>query len=267
MSRLPFSLVVTTLDNAASLADCLGSASFADEMLVLDSGSSDATVEIARSFAARVLVEDFKGYGPQKQSAIDQARHDWILLLDADESLSPELAAEIERALQAPLATGFALPRSEQMFWRWQHPGSKHNYHLRLFDRRVHRMQGDPVHTAPGGPGRIVKLSSKFYHAGEPDLHTKVSKINHYSSGLVAYRSARGSGWLRTRMVFYPPLVFLKHYLLKRQFLAGWAGFIASVTGAYYAFLKYAKLFEARQKKSLHPNASGPGRGFGDRGG
>lgn len=248
MTRVAFSLVVTTLDNADTLAACLASAAFADEILLLDSGSSDASVGIAKDFGARVLVEAFKGYGPQKQSAIDQAGHDWILLLDADEALSPALAEEIQQALIAPSATGFALPRTEQMFWRWQHTWSKHNHHLRLFDRRVHRMQGDPVHAAPGGPGRVVKLKARFRHQGEPDLHTKVSKINQYSSGLVAHRSARGVGWLRTRMVFYPPLVFIKHFVLKRQFLSGWAGFIASVSGAYYAFLKYAKLYEAKQK-------------------
>ncbi|MGE3298593.1 MAG: glycosyltransferase family 2 protein [Porticoccaceae bacterium] len=247
MKRLPFTLVVTTLNNAATLEACLASAAFADEILLLDSGSSDQSVAIAQGFGARIVVEAFKGYGPQKQSAIDQAAHDWILLLDADEALSNELAEEIQRALIAPQASGFSLPRTEQMFWRWQHPWSKHNHHLRLFDRRVHRIQGDPVHAAPGGPGRVVRLKARFRHQGEPNLHTKVEKINHYSTGLVAHRSARGAGWLRTRMVFYPPLVFVKHYILKRQFLSGWAGFIASVSGAYYAFLKYAKLFEAKQ--------------------
>jgi glycosyltransferase involved in cell wall biosynthesis len=249
MKRLPYTLVVTTLNNAATLADCLGSAAAADEILLLDSGSSDATVAIAEQFQARVVVEAFKGYGPQKQSAIDQASHDWVLLLDADEALSPALAAEIERALINPTATGFSLPRRERMFWRWQHRWSRHNRFLRLFDRRCHRIGGDPVHAAPAGGGRVQRLHAVFLHVGEPDIHTKIDKINAYSSGLVAHKLGRQPGWIRTRMLFYPPLIFIKHYLLKRQWLNGWAGFIASVSGAFYTFLKYAKVYEARQQK------------------
>ena len=249
MKRVAYSLVVTTFNNANTLAACLRSAAAADEILLLDSGSSDATVAIAERFHARVVVEAFKGYGPQKQSAIDQATHDWILLLDADEMLSPELAAEIELALCAPTATGFSLPRRERMFWRWQHRWSRHNRFLRLFDRRCHRIGGDPVHAAPGGAGAVQRLHSVFLHAGEPDIHTKIAKINAYSTGLVAHKLGAHPRFLRTRMVLYPPLIFIKHYVLKRQWLNGWAGFIASVSGAFYTFLKYAKVFEARQKK------------------
>lgn len=248
MKRVPYSLVVTTFNNAATLADCLGSAASADEILLLDSGSSDDTIAIAGGFQARVIVEPFKGYGPQKQSVIDQAIYDWVLLLDADEMLSPELAAEIELALCTPTATGFTLPRRELMFWRWQHPWSRHNRFLRLFDRRCHRIGGDPVHAAPGGAGVVQRLHSVFLHAGEPDIHTKITKINAYSTGLVAHKLGTQPGLVRTRMLLYPPLIFIKHYVLKRQFLSGWAGFIASVSGAFYSFLKYAKVFEARKK-------------------
>ncbi|MBL0028948.1 MAG: glycosyltransferase family 2 protein [Rhodanobacteraceae bacterium] len=252
MNRLPLSAVVTTFDNAATLEACLASLAFADELLVLDSGSGDGSVEIARRHGARVLVEAFKGYGPQKQSAIDQAAHDWVVLLDADEALTAGAAEMVEAALHEPSATGFELPRRERMFWRWQHPWSKHNHHLRLFDRRVHRMNAhDPVHAAPDRRvGRVQRLDAMFVHEGEPDIHSKVQRIDRYSSGLAEVLAARRSPWrLKLRLLFYPPLVLLKQGVLKRQFMNGWAGWIASVSQAYYAFLKDAKALEVHAQR------------------
>ena len=246
MKRVPLSAVVTTRDNARTLARCLASAAFADELLVLDSGSVDATPAIAHRFGAQFLVEPFKGYGPQKQSAIAQARHDWVLLLDADEALTDEAVAQIREVLVEPRATGYELPRCERMFWQWQHSASKHNFHLRLFDRRVHRMGDDPVHAAPRRDVGIVhRLGAPFRHDGEHTIASKVARINNYSSGVAATRAARRSLLaLHVRLVFYPPLVLVKHWLIKRQFMNGWAGWIASVSHAYYAFLKDAKALE-----------------------
>ncbi len=247
MSRLPLSAVVTTYNNAATLDACLASLAFADEVLVLDSGSTDETAAIARRHGARVQVEAFRGYGPQKQRAIDLAAHDWILLLDADEMLAPGAAARIEEALASPRASGYELPRCERMFWRWQHPWSKHNHHLRLFDRRVHRMDvRDPIHAAPDRrSGRVARLPVRLLHDGEPDIASKVQRIDRYSSGLAARLAARRAPWrLKLRLVFYPPLVLFKQLVLKRQLVNGWAGWIASISQAYYAFLKDAKALE-----------------------
>lgn len=246
MTRVALSAVVTTFENARTLDACLASLKFADELLVLDSGSSDATLEIARHHGARILHEPFKGYGPQKQSAIDQATHDWVLLLDADEVVTPALATQILAALDTPLATGFELPRCERMFWRWQHRLSKHNLHLRLFDRRHHRMGDDPIHAAPRRDvGVIARLDGLLLHDGEHHIASKVARINHYSSGVAAQRAARSSAWaLRLRLLWYPPIVFLKQWLLKRHFLNGWAGYIGAVSLAYHAFLKDAKALE-----------------------
>lgn len=247
MSREPLSVVVTTLDNAATLERCLASVAWADEIVVLDSGSRDATRAIAARFGARWFEEPFKGYGPQKQSAIDKASHRWVLLLDADEMLADPARAAIERALHAPRASGYTLPRREQAFWRLAHPAVRHARMLRLFDRTRARMGDDPVHAAPETDGAIARLDAPFVHFGEPDIATKVDKINAYSSGLVAHKQARGYRFVRLRMVLQPPWQFVRSYLLNRKFLSGWAGFIGAVTEAYYVFLKYAKLYEARQ--------------------
>jgi glycosyltransferase involved in cell wall biosynthesis len=249
MAREPFSAVVTTFNNGATLERCLASVAFADDLMILDSGSTDATLDIARRFGARVAVEPFRGYSAQKQAAIDRAKHDWVLLLDADEVLSDAARASIENALVAPREAGFRLPRREQMFWTMQHPWSRINAHLRLFDRRRGRMTTIPVHAAPrvDGPVRTLR-AAKLLHFGEPDIHTKVDKINAYSTGLASYKMERRPAFVGLRMIVYPPLFFLRQYLLKRYFLNGWAGFISSATGAFYVFLKYAKVCEARQR-------------------
>lgn len=248
--RQPLSVVVTTLDNAATLERCLAGVDWADEIVVLDSGSHDATLDIARKHCAHIFSEPFKGYSAQKQAAIDKASHDWVLLLDADESLGPRSRAEIEKVLVDPRVAGFRLPRREQMFWTFQHAWSWTNAHLRLFDRRRCRMNSVPVHAAPetAEPTRTLH-GIDFVHHGEPDIRTKVEKINAYSSGLVADKLRRGQRFLGVRMLFYPPVFFLRQYLFKRYFLNGWAGFISAASGAFYVFLKYAKVYEARRAK------------------
>jgi glycosyltransferase involved in cell wall biosynthesis len=246
--REPFSAVVTTFNNAATLERCLASVAFADDLVVLDSGSSDGTVEIAAKYNARLFSQPFADYSAQKQAAIDKAAHAWVLLLDADEALTPAARTAIEAALRQPAAAGFRLPRREQMFWTFQHALSWTNAHLRLFDRRRGRMNAVPVHAAPevDGPVRTLR-AAVFIHYGEPDIRTKVDKINAYSSGLVADKLRRRQRFLGVRMLLYPPVFFVRQYVFKRYFLNGWAGFISAATGAFYVFLKYAKVYEARR--------------------
>jgi glycosyltransferase involved in cell wall biosynthesis len=250
MARAPFSLVVTTLNNADTLERCLASAAFADEIVVLDSGSTDATRDIAARHGARVVVEPFKGYALQKQSAIDKAAHAWVLLLDADEALADGARDAIERALEQPAVAGFRLPRRERVFWRFNRRGVRLNTHLRLIDRTRVRMNGVPVHAAPETREPTATLAdAEFLHYGEPDIHTKVAKINAYSTGLVEHKRGKRRRFLALRLVVYPGFFFLRQYVGKRWFLDGWAGFINAVSAAYYVFLKYAKLYEATRRR------------------
>lgn len=247
--RERLSLVVTTLDNAATLERCLASADWADEIVVLDSGSGDATLEIAAGHGARLFHEAFKGYAAQKQSAIDKAAHRWVLLLDADEALADGARAAIETALQSPAVAGFRLPRREQVFWTFNHAGVRLNTHLRLFDRERVHMNAVPVHASPETREPVSTLrDAVFVHFGEPDIATKVGKINAYSSGLVEHKRRQRQRFVFARLVLYPGLFFLRQYVGKRWFLDGWAGFINAVSAAYYVFLKYAKVYEAQRK-------------------
>ncbi len=248
MTREPLSVVLTTMNNQATLDRCLASVRFADELVVLDSGSADRTREIAADYRARWYVQAFLGYGPQKQAAIDKATHRWVLLLDADEALTPAMQAAIEAALIAPDCDGYKLPRREQLFWRMQHPASHHNAMLRLFDRTRARMSDDGIHAQPVVDGRLGSLEPWFEHYGEPDISTKVDKINRYSSATAAAKAERGSSLVWLRLFVQPPLMFLKSYVLRRRFLSGGAGFIGSMIDAFHVFLKYAKVIERRRR-------------------
>ncbi len=250
MNRPPLSAVVTTLDNAATLDACLASLAFCDELVVLDSGSTDATVAIAQRHGARVHTQAFAGYALQKQAALDLARHDWTLLLDADEFLLESGRAEIERELAAPRADGYRLPRQEWLFWRWTHPRTLPNWQLRLFRRSRGRMNAVPIHAEPEVQGNVIDLRAPFCHRGEADIAVRVEKINRYSSGMVEHKRARGTRFVGLRMLFYPWVAFARFYFIKRYFLNGWAGFIAARVHAFYAFLKYAKLHEATRDTS-----------------
>lgn len=250
MTRVPLSGVVTTLDNAATLDDCLASLAFCDEIVVLDSGSTDATVAIAERHGARVHTQAFAGYSAQKQAAIDLAQHDWTLLLDADEFLADAGRAAIERELVAPRADGYRLPRQEWLFWRWPHPLTAPNWQTRLFRRSRARMNQVPVHAEPEVQGRVIDLRAPFRHRGEANIEVRVDKINRYSSGLVEYKRIRRTRYVSLRLLLYPWIAFARFYFIKRYFLNGWAGFIAARVHAFYAFLKYAKLHESTRDSS-----------------
>jgi glycosyltransferase involved in cell wall biosynthesis len=256
---IPLSVFVTTYNNSRTIGACLESVRWADEVLVLDSFSNDDTVEIARSLGCRVLQHEFLGYGRQKQLALDSTAHDWVLFLDADEALSSALVTEIKLLLSTGCsADGYTIPRQEQLFWTMCSPGTAMNRYLRLFNKHKTRFSEMPVHAAPHTEGELAELEHPFYHFGEPDIHTKVDKINGYSTGLVTDKVARGQRGRPIIMVIYPPLFFLKLYLLKRNFLNGWGGLITSVCGAFYVFMKYAKLYEYRQFERLGESAMPP---------
>ncbi len=252
MERL--SVFITTYNNADTLDKCLSSVAWADEIVVLDSFSTDQSMEIARHHGCKIHQHEFLGYGKQKQMALEKTSNHWVLLLDADEMLSPELQKEIKALLETgPRVAGYALPRREQVFWRMNHPGVRLNYHLRLFDKRRGRLSDTPIHAAPKVDGEVGRLNQPFFHFGERDIHEKVDKINAYSTGLVADKLARGRKAYPLILIIYPPWIFFRSYVLKRAFLDGWAGFIASVVMSFYAFLRYAKLYEHDRRARQDP--------------
>lgn len=248
LDRTRLSVFITTYNNGRTLTACLESVKWADEIVMLDSFSTDDSLAIGQRYGAHVTQHEFMGYGPQKRMALAATAHDWVLLLDADEALSPALQTEIRQLLErGPTADGYEIPRQEQMFWRMYNPATRMNYYLRLFDKRKGAIDDIPIHAAPKVSGRIARLKAPLYHYGETDIHTKVEKINAYSTGLVADKLKKQRWGIPLIMLFYPPLFFIRSYVFKRNFLNGWAGFINSAIAAFYVFLKYAKLYEHHQ--------------------
>lgn len=250
MGREPLSVVVTTFNSAATLDACLRGVSWADEIVVLDSGSTDASMAIAARYGARIHAQPFAGYSAQKQAAIDLASHRWVLLLDSDESLDEASIAPLQQALLAPTCAGYQLWRREWQFWRWQSRRARLNHYVRLFDRRHARMSRHEVHEEVQVDGAIGVLDVVIDHHGEPDISGRVGKADRYSSLQLPDLARRRVGGLRLRMVAYPTVAFLRYYLLRGHWRSGWAGFIAARIHAFYAFLKYAKLYELEQRRS-----------------
>lgn len=243
MPRL--SAIVITLNEAANIRECLASLAFADEILVVDSGSTDGTPDLARVAGARVMSRDWPGYARQKDYAASQAAHDWILSIDADERVTPELAAEITRALEAPAGqVGFRMPRVTFHLGRWiRHTDWYPDYQLRLYDRRHAAWAQRRVHESVTARGPVGKLSNDLQHYAYRDLAHHYETMQRYTS-LAAIQMAdegRSSGLFS--LLLHPPAAFLRNYVLKAGFLDGVPGLIISAMNAHYVFLKFAKLW------------------------
>lgn len=250
MAREPLSVVVTSYNSATTLDACLASVRWADEIVVLDSGSTDASRAIAAHYGARVEVQPFAGYSAQKQVAIELARHDWVLLLDSDEAMPAGSCEAIGQVLAEPAHAGYLLWRREWIFWQWQSPRSRLNHYVRLFDRRRARMSSHQVHEEVAVDGSVGVLDLVMDHYGERDIAGRVDKANRYSSMQVADLAGRGAKGLRLRMLTNATAAFVRYYLLRGHYRSGWAGFIAARIHAFYAFLKYAKLYEATRAEA-----------------
>ena len=244
----PLSVVVITLNAAAQLPDCLASVAFADEVLVVDAGSSDGTPEIAARFGARVLAQPWLGFGRQKQVAAEQAAHDWVLSLDADERVSPELAASVVRAMQAPEAPVYRMARCNRFMGRWLRHGEGYpDWSARLYDRRQARWSDDVVHEKLLYTATPGVLEGDLRHESAEDLGRYMEKQNRYT-GLAAqalHEKGRSAGVIE--LVLSPLVRFLKFYFLRLGFLDGVPGLVHISIGCMNSFMKYAKLMELRK--------------------
>ncbi|MEP7181009.1 MAG: glycosyltransferase family 2 protein [Betaproteobacteria bacterium] len=240
---LPLSLCVITRDASAQLAECLASAPFAGEVVVVDSGSRDDTVEIARRCGARVVVRDWQGFGAQKNFAVGAAANDWVLCLDADERVSPQLAAAIVAAMSAPAAPAYAMARCNRFLGRWLRHGEGYpDWNTRLFDRRHARWSDDPVHEHVVADGPVARLAGDLMHLSAESLDAYLAKQNHYTTLQAEAMHARGERAGMARLVLSPLVRFLRFYLVKLGFLDGAPGFAHIAIGAFASFMKYAKL-------------------------
>jgi glycosyltransferase involved in cell wall biosynthesis len=245
VSKIPLSVAIITLDAAGPLGACLDSVAFADDLLVVDSGSRDDTVAVAERHGARVLNAAWRGFGPQKQLAVDNAKHDWVLCLDADEQVTPELAQNIATALAAPAAQAYRMARCNRFLGRWLRHGEGYpDWSLRLFDRRHARWSADAVHERVLHDGPAAMLGGDLLHDSAESLDLYLSKQNRYTSLQASRLHAEGCRASGLRLVLSPALRFIKFYLLRLGFLDGIPGLLHISIGCMNSYIKYAKLIE-----------------------
>lgn len=250
--KLPISLIVITLNEERNIERCIRSVPFASDIVVVDSGSQDRTCEIASSLGARVLNKAWMGFGPQKKFATEQAQQDWILSLDADEVLSPELAQEIQdRFSSLDPKVGYEMPRKSWHLGRWiRHGGWYPDYQLRFYNRRFSQWPDAQIHERVKAE-TVERMNHPLLHYVFVDLADQVQTNNRYSSLLAEKDWKAGKRFSFFKLLIKPWTKFLETYFLKFGFLDGLAGFLISVSAAYSIFLRWAKLNELeRLKKS-----------------
>lgn len=239
----PLSAVVITLNAAAQLRACLESLAFAQEIIVVDSGSSDGTIALAQAMGARVVHKEWLGFGRQKQFAVAQAANDWVLCLDADERVSAELRAAIQSALAAPAFKVYEMPRRNRFMGRWLRHGEGYpDFNLRLFHRDHARWSNDDIHEHVVTATAVGRLDGDLLHESETSLHDYIDKQNRYTTLQAQKLFAAGRRATHLRLWLNPLFRFIKFYVVRRGFLDGVPGFVHIVIGCQNSFLKYAKL-------------------------
>jgi glycosyltransferase involved in cell wall biosynthesis len=239
------SVTVITLNEAAHIEACLASVAWADERLVVDSGSTDGTPDLARAAGARVIARDWRGYADQKNAAAADAAHDWILSIDADERVTPDLAAEIrERLAGEPSDAGYRMPRVTWHLGRWIRTTDWYpDFQLRLYDRRRARWTPRRVHESVEAAGPVGRLRHELQHLAYRDLAHHHRTMDRYTTLAAAEMHEAGRRAGVADLVLHPPAAFLRNYVLRRGFADGVPGFIISAMNAHYVFLKFAKLW------------------------
>ena len=239
------SAVIITRDAATLLPECLQSVRFADEILIVDSGSQDATREIAKRHGARFLHQDWLGYGKQKQFAVERAANDWVLCLDADERVSPELAHRIQEALRAPAFSAYDMPRCNRFMGRWLRHGEGYpDPNLRLFHRSHARWSDDPIHEHVVTTGPVGRLDGDLLHDSATSLADYLDKQNRYTTLQAERLHAQGKRVGAARLLLSPLARFIKFYFLRRGVLDGVPGLVHIAIGCFNSFTKYAKLMQ-----------------------
>lgn len=243
--KLPITVAIIALNASTQIGECLASVGFADEVLVVDSGSSDATVEIARRHGARVETRQWLGFGRQKQYAVSIAKHDWVLCLDVDERVTERLAASVRAAFAGSRYHAYRLARRNRFLGRWLAHGEGYpDWTVRLFHRAHASWSNDEVHEAVLTTAEVGRLDGDLLHDSAQDIASYMAKQNRYTSlhAESLYRQGvRASYW---RLFTSPFARFVKFYFMRLGFLDGGPGFAHIVIGCNNSFHKYLKLIE-----------------------
>lgn len=243
------SVTIITFNEERNIRRCLESVRWADEIVVVDSFSTDKTVEICREYTEHVIQHEWLGYVQQKNYAVDCATYDWIFSLDADEEISPELQSAILGMWKRGFSyDGYKVARKVYYLGRWiRHGGWYPDYKIRLFHRAKGRWGGIDLHEKVILNGTCGKLKGDLFHYTYENITVHIRKMNSYTtiSAQKLYKKGRKPSLLN--IFFNPPVKFIKTYFIKAGFLDGKAGFFISIIGSFYVFMKYLKLWELYQ--------------------
>ena len=237
--------IIPTLNEAHNIAECLDSVRWADEVIVVDSFSTDSTVDICKKYGVRVLEHEYVDSASHKNWALPHASNRWVLIVDADERVTDSLRCEISRLLDGRLeCEGYWIRRRNRFMGREiRHCGWERDKVLRLFDRTKGRYEEKHVHEKVVLQGKIGFLKSFLLHESYKDFSAYLAKLDRYSDWGAQDLAQRGAGWVIARLLFRPPARFVRMYILQLGFLEGIHGFILCALAAVSVFMKYSKLW------------------------
>ena len=250
MTRLPISVLLPTYNSAAIVRDTLESVKWTDEILVVDSYSTDETLDICKEYGARIIQHEYVNSAKQKNWAAPQCRHEWILQIDTDEVLEPGLKEEIEDAVAHAAADdhAFRIPRKNHVLGRWmRYAGIYPDYQTRLFRRDCGRWMDREVHAHVLVPGRVGTLRHHFLHYGMPNISKQLRNLDRYTRYEADEMRKQGMRFHWYRLMIHPWQVFFYRYLWLHGFRDGWRGFIVCSYLGIYDFLSQAKLWELEE--------------------
>lgn len=255
MTKQGLSVAIITFNEEANIRRTLESVSWADEIVVLDSGSTDQTVSICKQYTDKVFHQEWLGFSRQKNAAIERTTREWVLSLDADESVEPALADEIRAIISSPDSyDAYWIPRKTYFLGKWvRHGGWYPDYNLRLFRRGKGRFMERAVHEALHVEGKHGRTNHALEHHTYPDLTSYITKMNRYSSLAVEVMAEKGiTGFKRSafNMTLRPLFTFVLRYFFRLGFLDGKRGLVLNLLHSYYVFAKYAKAWEYSLKRS-----------------
>jgi len=243
------SVILITNNEANNISRALDSIKFADEIIINDSGSTDGTLEIARAYGCKIIQSEFAGFGVAKQMALDSAKSDWVLSIDADEEIDQSLATAIAQATKNTEHSGYYLNRKSQFLGRWMlHSGWYPDYLPRLFRRDRGRFTSDSVHERIEIDGNLGKLEGHILHYTDPDIERYLEKLNRYTTLSADSLQRQGRRFKTFDILVKPPATFIKMYFLKSGFRDGIQGLVLALLSSFHVLCKYAKLWERQRR-------------------